>query len=296
MLTAWPGANLDAEVAAVAGEIFGIPVSMGNYSFAKRVASIFPRPWGAADVSPVEREQLVWESLVLHYEGFRRGIAVSEEELDTTVDELLRDLGQSFRRRRDAEAYRRWVKATLHEDVELFETQMRYLVQIRKLKDQMFERQRVTVSEEEMQREFLNDQHHLGGELVVFSTKAEAEVFYEDVKQPSRWDAMKARGTPPVRTFSPMTLTAIIDLWGVSREQARRCHAMSLGSVGPPMPFGKQWAVVRLLEKRTGDLRDFPKARVRYLRKVERTKKYQALTQWIETLKQAAHPVTFVHP
>lgn len=57
--------------------------------------------------------------------------------------------------RGDPDAYRRWLSETLREDVDLFENQIRYLLQIRKLKDQVFQEQRVTVTEEEMQQEFL---------------------------------------------------------------------------------------------------------------------------------------------
>ena len=52
-------------------------------------------------------------------------------------------------------AYRRWGRKTLREDVELFENQILYLIQIRKLKNRVFQEQRVTVTEEEMQQEFL---------------------------------------------------------------------------------------------------------------------------------------------
>jgi hypothetical protein len=288
--------RLRPEAGSIAGEIFGVPVSMGNYSFAKRVAYMFPRPWGAADLPPAEREQVVWDNLILHFEGFRQGITVTEDELDATVNQLLKDQRQPFSRRGDPDAYRRWVSETLQEDVEFFESQIRYLVQIRKLKDQVLQQQHVAVTEEEMRQEFLSDQHHVGGELVVFTTKDEAVAFYQDVKNPDRWEAMKARGAPPVRPMSPMTLSAIIDLWGVPRQQMQRVHAMSLGSVGPPMPFGKQWGVLRLLEKRTGDLRDFPKERDRYVRRVESKKKYQALAQWIDALKESARPTILVKP
>ena len=228
MLTGPLKARVDAQIrglddpAAVAGEIFGTPVSMGNYSFAKRVAYTFPRPWGAADLPPAEREQVVWENLILHYEGFRQGIAVTEDELDAAVNELLKDQRQSFSRRGDPGAYRQWVSETLREDVGLFEDQIRYVVQIRKLKDHVLQQQRVTVTEEELRQEFLGDRHHVGGELVVLDTRDEAEAFYRDVKGPDRWDAMKARGTHAVRPASPMTLTVIIDLWGSRAARSRR--------------------------------------------------------------------------
>jgi len=78
-------------------------------------------------------------------------------------------------------AYRRWGRKTLREDVELFENQILYLIQIRKLKNRVFQEQRVTITEEEMQQVFLKDKHHVGGELVVFAltilSGSRAEIF-----------------------------------------------------------------------------------------------------------------------
>lgn len=284
------------EPKGIAGEIFGVPVSIGNYLFAKRVAYTFPSPWGAADLPPEGREPVIWENLILHYEAFRRGITVTEEELNAAVDHFLKDQGQPFSRRGDADAYRRWVSETLSEEAELFENQIRYLVQIRKLKHQVLQQQRVTVTETEMQQGFLNDQHHVGGELVGLDTKEAADAFYQAVKGPNGWDAMKDRGTYQVRLVSPMTLSAIFDLWGVPKDQIHAFHAMRPGSIGSPMPFGKKWGVFRLLEKRTGDLKDFPAERDVYSRKVEMKKKHHALTQWVEELKSSARLKTLVRP
>ncbi|MBI2998837.1 MAG: hypothetical protein HYY46_10395 [Deltaproteobacteria bacterium] len=258
----------EGEPGGIAGEIFGIPVDMGKYFFAKRVAYMFPSPWGAADLRPADREQVIWENLILHYKGFRRGITVTEGELNAAVDKFLKDQRQPFSRRGDPGAYRRWVSETLREDVDLFENQIRYIIQIRKLKDQLLQEQRVTVTEQEMRQEFLNEKHHVGGELVVFNTKAAAEALYKDVKDPKRWEGMKARGPYEVRPVSLMSLTAIIDLWGVPKEQIYAFHALSLGSIGQDS----------------------------YLRKVEIKKKYQALKQRVEQLKKAARLKMFVKP
>jgi len=150
-------------------------------------------------------------------------------------------------------------------------------------------REILTVTEEEMQEEFLNEKHHIGGEMIVFETQEEAQAFYERIKDPSQWDAMKAQGEHQVRPVSLMTLEAYIDLWGIPKEQLYAFHAMELGSIGPPMPFGTQWCVYRLLDKRTGEFKDFPQARAGYEKQVQMKKKYEALKQWIEQLKQSAH-------
>ena len=271
-----------------AGEIFGIPVSMSNYVFAKRVADMFPRPWGAADLPEKDREPIIWETLILNYESFRRGITATDDEIEAMVDELLRNQEQTFTRRGKPEEYRAWVTKTLGYDAELLENQVKFLIQIRKLKDQVRDEQVVTATEPEMQREFLNEKNHVSGEMVVFDTKEAAQAFYDEVKATGKWDAMKAEGKRPIRPVSLMTLEAYMDLWGIPKEQIDAFHDLDIGSVGPPMPFGRQWAVYRLLEKRTGDLKDFPKERDSYAQQLKARKQYEALKQWIEDLKAQA--------
>jgi hypothetical protein len=271
----------------IAGYIFGVPVPAGNYHFAKRVSYMFPRPW-EENLTGAERERAIWEALILHYESFRRDISVSEEEMERWITRVLTSQQQTFTRAQDPAAYERWVKDTLGEDVALFENQMRYLCQIEKLKDRVRESAAVTVTEEEMRQEFLNERHHVGGEMVTFDTKEQAQAFYEQVKEPAQWDAIKAKGEPGVRPVGLMTLEAYVDLWGIPKDQIYAFHAMELGSVGPPMPFGTQWCVYRLLEKRTGDLAEFPAQRDAYEGQIKSRKQYEALKQWIEDLKASA--------
>ncbi len=181
---------------AIAGYIFGVPVPAGNYDFAKRVSYMFPRPWEES-LTGAEREQAIWEALILHYESFRRNVTVSDEELTKRIDSVLQSQ-QSFTKTGDPEAYARWIKEKLGESVEQFENQMRYLSQVDKLKDQVRESTAVTVTEEEMQQEFLNEQHHLGREADTFETKHAAEAFdeqrdayYQQIKTKKQDEALK---------------------------------------------------------------------------------------------------------
>lgn len=282
--------------ADLAGIIFdNIPVPLGNYYFAKGVAYLFPRPLGAADLPEDQREDFIWESLILHYESFRRGITVTDQELEDAVNELLKSQEQSYTRTGDPQAYRHWVEVTMKGDVQRLENQVRFVLTIRTLKDHVREQAQVTVSDEEMHQEFLNEQHHVGGEMVTFDTKEAAQPFYEQHKTPKAWKRMKAKGEPKVRPVNLMTLEAYMDLWAVPHDQMYAFHALPLGTVGPPMPFGtKEWAVYRLLDKRVGDLKDFPKQRDSYLYQLTMKKKYEALTRWVKELKAAAHPQVFV--
>ena len=118
----------------LAGYIFGIPVPLGNYYFAKRALLMFPHPW-EEDLDAQAQEEAIWEALILHYESFRRGLTVSDGELEQRINGVLRAQQQPFIRSQDPAAYAAWVQHTLQEDVVLFENQMRYLYQIQKLKD-----------------------------------------------------------------------------------------------------------------------------------------------------------------
>jgi hypothetical protein len=283
-----PGASTKPSEQSVVGYIFGVPVPAGNYYFAKRVASMYPRP-GEERLEPADRERVVWEALILHYEAFRRGVTASDQQLEERINTVLSSQQQSFTKSGDQQAYIRWVKETVGEDVELFENQMRFLLEIDLLKDRMRPTFPVTVTEQEMQEEFLNERHHVGGEMAVFETREDAQAFYERVKDPAQWEASKATGQPPIKPVGLMTLEAYIDLWGVPKDQIYAFHAMETGSVGPPMPFGKQWCVYRLLEKRTGNLADFPARRDAYYRQIKERKQYESLKQWVQNLRAAAH-------
>ncbi len=271
----------------IAGYMFDIPVPMSNYAFAKRVAYMFPKP-GEESLTPAQRERLIWEALILHYESFRRGITISAAELDQWIDGVLKQEQLTFTKQQDPTAYQRWVTDRLGEDVELFENQMRYLMQIDRVKDTVRRASTVTVSDEEMQQEFLNEKNHVAGEMVTFETKEAAQAFYDTVKSPKQWEAMKAAGQPTVRPVNLMTLEAYMDLWGIPKEQMSAFHGLAIGSVGPPMPFGKQWCVYHLLEKRTADLSQFPNERQSYYEQIKAKKQYHALQQWIEDLKASA--------
>ncbi len=271
------------------GEIFGMPVRRANYEFAKRVAFMFPQPWGAADLPADKREAFIWQQLILHYESFHRNIQPTDDEMDALINELLKNSKLPFTRKSDPDAYRRWLGETLYEDIPYFENQVRYLLQIRKLQDQVYAGLQPAVTEEELQEAFLNESHHVGGEMVVFDTKADAEALYQQTRSPQAWEKMKRKGKSQVRPVSLMTLEAYIDLWQIPKEQIKAFHAMEIGQVGPPMPFGNQWCVYRLLEKRTGDLKDFPSKRDSYSQKLLARKQYQGLHQWIDDLVKRAN-------
>ena len=289
-----PDASSSRETPEVAGEIFGTPVSVNNYAFAKRVVLMFPQPWGAADLPTSEHERVIWDSLILSFAAFQRGIEATDEEVDEMINELLKGHQRPFTRRSDPEAYRRWVVETLYQDVPLLENQVRYLIQIRKFKDQVLDEQHVVVSDDDLRQLFLDEKNHVGGEMVTFATQQDAQAFYEQAKTPEQWERMKTSGRQQVKPVSLMTVAAYKDLWSIPAEQIEAFHAMELGAIGPPMPFGAHWCVYRLLQKRTGDLQEFPAQRETYAKRVELKNKLEARTRWLKQFVQSAHLRVFL--
>lgn len=281
-----PTAPIVPAADAPAGVIFGYPVSSSNYYLAKYISMKYPTP-REERATPAQREQYIWENLILSFEAYRRGIHATDQQFEDRINLVLRSQGQPFTRAGDPAAYAAWVTGQVNETVAGFENHMRYLLEIDLLKDQVRLAAPVTVTDEEIRQEFLNEGHHVGGEMVVFPTRDEAAAFYATVAAPGQWDAMKSSGRE-VRPVGLMTLEAYIDLWGVPREQIYAFHALEPGAVGEPMPFGDEWAVVRLGEKRIADESQLPAKAESYRQQLVMKQQYRALEEWIERLKADA--------
>jgi hypothetical protein len=168
----------------LAGEFFGVPVPKGNYYFARAVVASFGAPWRGTPKTMEELNDLTWQELILSYEAFRRGIEVSDDELSEEIGKTLKADKVDFDWKKDKEAYEAWVKEKLRESVEAFENQMRHLVQLRKLREEVIDSIEPEVSEEEAYRKFLDEYNSLSVELVEFEDLEEATRFYEKAKEP----------------------------------------------------------------------------------------------------------------
>lgn len=280
----------------VAGEIFGSPISIENYLFARRVHTTFKDPTDEK-LTPQEMDQKIFENLIYSYEAFQRNIQVTDEELDQWIDSVLAALNLTFKRKENPQEYETWATEQLKGTVELFENQMKYMAQIEKFRREMVKEMKVQVNEDELKEDFLNVQDHVGGEYTLFDTKSEAEDFYAQYQTKKNWEKLKKEKPDLIKPFSMITLQAIIDLWGVPEEQIREFHAMELETVGKPLPFGTKWGVFRLLDKRTGDFKDFDEnKRKESQMRVESRKKVAARDQWMKDLIKNANLKIFITP
>jgi len=285
-----------AEDPEFAGEIFGVPVPVGNYYFAKRVHDTFHHP-EEAGMNPEEKEKFVWHNLVLHFEAAKRKIEPTEVEMAQWIDSVFTALDLPIRPSENPEEYKKWVEETMKATPQLFENQMRYLATIEKIKREMVKEMQVEVSEEEMHEEYLNIENHVGGDYLIFETREEAAAFHGAHSTPEAWEKFKEENPDKIKPFHLITLQAIIDLWSVPKDQINEFHSLSVNTVGKPLPFGNQWGVFRLLEKKEGDISNFDEGKnEEYRLRVESKKKYQARDEWVEKIYHDAQVKVFIKP
>ncbi len=237
-----------------AGELLGTPVPIGNYYFVKSALMIFGNKWGPQPTTPVELEDCVWEELMLSYEAFRRGIQVKREEVDQEITNTLQVEKLSFDWEKDKEAYAKWLKEKTNEPIELFENQIRHLIQLRYLRQQVMDSIQVTVTEEETYQEFLNEHNTLGIELIQFDDEKEAQGFYERAKNdPGFWDGEKQKSPERFKHPGFVALEFLMDMWKLPKTAVYEMMKMEVGEVYPPTPIYKGDGVFKVLEKRPAD-------------------------------------------
>lgn len=271
------------------GEIFKNPVPVNNYNFVRSVLAVFGNSWGPTPQTEQEFQDCAWEQLVLSYEAYRRNITVSQQELEEEITRTLASEKGAFDWKKDKILYTAKVKEKTGEPVELFENQLRHLLQLKKLRAQVMDSFNPEVSDDEAYQEFLNEYNTLGMELVQFDEAKDAEEFYKQVsKRPKSWDKEKKNRPNDFKRPGFVSLEFLMDMWKIPRETAFKMMQMKVNSVHPPSLIYKGYGVFRVLEKREAEVVKYPELKNSYLEQIKSKKKYQSLQDWIKTLKKQA--------
>jgi hypothetical protein len=275
---------------AFAGELsgYGVKVPVGNYYFIKRVISVFGTRWGQPPQTEVEFEDRTWEQLLLSYEAFRRNITVSRAEVEQEVSKTLKSEKVTFDWQKDKAEYDKWLKEKTGGNSEVFENQMRHLIQLEKLRQQVLETFKPAVSEEEAYQEFLNEYNTLELELVQFDEKKDADAFYAKMTDPALWDAEAKKDPKFAKHPGFVSLEFLINMWKIPKDDLYKMLELEANAVYPPIPVYKGYGVIRILKKRLALKEDFPKLRDSYFKQVEMIKKYDELNIWLGKLKAEA--------
>lgn len=276
---------------AAAGKIFDLEVPRDNYFFVKGVLSVFGNKFGDPPRDSKEEEDCIWDQLVLSYEAYRRGVNVSPEELEIEVKKILEGNKAAFDFKSDRPAYEKWVKENINASVELFENQIRHLIQLRKTRQQVMDSVEPQVSKLEAKQEFLNEYNSLSVELAEFTALKEARDFYNKAKSnPGFWEREKALRAGEFRNPGFVALEFLMDIWKFPKDAAYKMLKLKTGSFYPPIPIYKGYGVCKVLEARLADEKDFRKEAVKesYYQQLRTRKKHEVLDGWFKNLKKQA--------
>ncbi len=272
-----------------AGEFFGMPVPADNYYFVKSVIYVFGNKFGAHPKTAQEFEDAAWDNLLLSFEAFRRGIEVTREELEKEVTKIIESEKVTFDWLKDKDAYEKWLKDRVNENSQLFENQIKHLIQVQKLYDKVREEADPFVSDDETHRAFLNENSSLGLELIQFDKKEDALVFYDNAKKdPSFWDKEDKKRPKDFKRPGTVSLQFLIDFWKIPDEAMHKMVKMKKGDIYNPEPIYKGWGVFKILETGPADEAKYKEVKDKYFEKVKLGKKYEAQAEWFKKLKEMA--------
>lgn len=274
----------------VAGELFKTAVPAGNYYFAKRALTVFGARWRPEPKTEEAVEDYIWEDLLLSFEAFRRNIEVSQQELDDEITKTLKSEKADFDWKEDKDAYQKWLKERLNEDSGLFTNQLRHLIQIQKLRQQVMDSLTPQASEEEAFQEFLNEYNTLELELAQFDNLKEAEAFYDNLKtDPNFWEGQIKENPALFRRPGFVALEFLMNMWEFPKEDLYKMLSMEIGAVCPPVRiYGGKYGAAKISKVRRADESEFPKLRQSYYEQIKMKKRYEGFNEWLKGFKEEA--------
>lgn len=273
-----------------AGSFFDTQVTVSNYYFMKGVIAVFGNKFGPQPTTPQETEDVVWEGLVLSYEAFRRGITVSDDEVNQEIGKILAADQVTFDWKKDKDAYEKWARAKANVPASVLEGQLKHLIQIQKLRNKMMEEANPPVSGKEAYQKFINEYSNLSVELVQFDDLKKGNEFYKKAKRsPDFWEKEKKKAPKDFKRPGAVSLEFLMDLWGFDKKASHRMMRLNPGQFYPPSPIYKGYGVFKVLGKRVPDRSLYPKMKQGFYSAVRGVKKHQALKEWTEDLKKEAN-------
>ena len=269
---------------------FDVKVPRGNYLFAKGAVMLFGTKWGPAPQTSAELEDRIWEDLLLSYEAFRRNIKVEDSEVNSEITKMLKSEKSDFDWQKDTAAYVKWLKDKTGETPEIFANQLRYLMQLDKLRKQVMEGITPTVTEAEAMQVFRDEYNTLSVELAQFDKAQDAGNFYAKVrKNPALWDQEMKDNPKLFRKPGFVALEFLSDMWKFPKDDLYKMMKLDIKTIYPPIPiYSGKTGVCRIVQKRPAEDAQFAPLKDSYFKKVESKKKYDGMLAWVAQFKQDA--------
>jgi len=272
------------------GSFFDVQVPIENYYFIKGVLTVFGNKYGQQPKTPEDEERAIWDNLLLSYEAFKRQITIGDEEIEREIAKILNADKVSFDWKKDADAYEKWLKDKVNEPPKLFENQIRHLLQVERLREQVMAGIEPPVNDKEALQEFLNEHNSLNVELVEFNEKKDAELFYKKTRSSLKsWDEEKNIRPKDFRRPGYVSLEFLIDIWKFPKEDVYKMVKMKKDTIYPPAPIYKGYGVFRILEAGPADEKEFKRVKTSYYEQIRRRKKYEGLDRWFGDFRKQAN-------
>jgi len=285
-----PNAAQNNSLPQFSGELFGIQVPLQNNYFINGVLAVFGNKWGPQPQTEEELKKVVWDQLLMSFEAFRRGVVVNQEEINQEVNKIIAVENVDFDWKKDRAAYEKWVKNKTNESVEIFEGQLKHLIQIQKLRQQVMDSVEPPVSEEEAYQEFSNENNNLSVELVQFDQKKDADIFYNKARGNAKfWDQEKEKRPKDFKRPGAVSLEFLIDMWGFPKNACYKMMKIGAGQIYPADTIYKGYGVFKVLSKGLADKSRYAKWKTGYYDQIKNKKKLEALGKWFEDLKKQAN-------
>jgi hypothetical protein len=275
---------------AIAGEFFGVKVPMENYEFVEGVVKIFGNRWGSPPKTPQELKGVIWEQLLLSFLAFSQNVNVTENELEEGITKMLADEKVTFDWKLDKPSYEQWAKKKTGDSVELFENQLRHLIQLQKLRDKVMDSIKPEVFDKHEVQKFLDQNNALNLEAVQFNKQQDADEFFRKASgRTDFWERQKKRRPADFKQSGLVALELLADSWKIPAEALRKMIQRNVGDIYPPRAVANSYAVFKILEKKLTDESQFPKASDPYYVDLIKKKKQEGLKEWLRQLKDQAN-------
>ncbi len=279
-----------------AGELFGVEVPMKNYQFVESVVKVFGDRWGEPPKTEQEVKEVIWEQLLLSFLAFTQNINVTAVELEDEITRLLADEKAVFDWKQDRAAYEQWAKQRTGESVDLFENQLRHLIQIQKLRDRVADSIHPDVFDKEELQKFLDQNSFLSLEVAEFKKQQDADEFFRKASGRTEfWERQKKRKPAEFKHTGLVSLESLMDTWKMPVESVRRMVQRDVGEIYPPRRLGDTYAVFKILENKLADESQFPGATDPYYVDLIKQKKLEGLKEWLKQLKEQAHIKVYIN-
>ncbi|MCM8787931.1 MAG: hypothetical protein NC935_07785 [Candidatus Omnitrophica bacterium] len=273
-----------------AGEFFGIKVPIGNYYFIKATIERFGNKLGRQPQNEEEKEELIWEQLLLSFIAFNENITVSDEELELAIREVLKNENVDFDFKTDKDNYKEWTEKRLKETPEVFENQLKHLIQIEKLRKNILEKIEPKLEDEQVYKEFLKEYGMLNLEIAKFDTEKEADEFYKKVAgRTNLWEKEKKKNPKIFLKTGLVSIAFLVDIWKIPQDAALNMLKRNISDTYPTRPIYKGYGVFKILEKNVASEEKFEAVKGESLEKLKQRKKISAFEEWLKNLKAQAN-------